>query len=151
VFRASPTLTRGKCTPFQQSCRTFRNGNNFGLEIAKYRPGRGQEIKEERRLFERCLFQVRIPALHCYFFFGCKTPGCRAKLYVGHFEILHDPPALPNYPDKWFPITTGCPRCNQTHNYAMNEIQTERADQPFHPVGWRPILPPPSPIPQGIN
>jgi hypothetical protein len=55
-----------------------------------------------------------------------------------------------DYPDEWFPIEVHCPRCRKTYEYPAKELRTETSHKPFHPVGWKPILPDP-PVPLGNN
>jgi hypothetical protein len=88
---------------------------------------------------------------HYYLYAQCKTEGCKAKLFVLHFEFADVPHVPIDYPEQALHLSLRCSECGQLHQYVPTDLRTESSVEPHHPEGWHPVLPFPPEKPRDSN
>lgn len=60
---------------------------------------------------------------HYYLYADCKTPGCKARLWLSHLEFPDVRLILVNHPEGWFPVTVPCGSCGQVYSIARGTLE----------------------------
>jgi len=92
-----------------------------------------------------------IKTAHYYLYADCKTPNCKARLWLAHFEMPDSAFFTVDYPDEWFPVKAFCGLCSQTHPYTVKDIRPQSSLLAHHPEDWKPILPDLPVRPRDVN
>ena len=78
---------------------------------------------------------------HYYLYTDCKTPDCKGRLWLAHFEMPDIRFFTVDYPDEWFPVKVPRGSCSQTHPYTAKDIRTQSSLMPHHPPDWNQFCP----------